>query len=305
MISELRRGPNKLRAVVKSKTLAPFRDASKGNYLRLILGDASGEIEGKIWDNAEQIHAEIQLGGVYTLAGNLEEWQGQKSLVIQSFEPLLVYDPREFLPGKSDIEMLKIKRETHELIAEIREPSLRGIANLFFDDPEFAEQFFLAPGGKTVHHAYLGGLAEHTLEVASAAKFLAGPKERDLAVAGALLHDIGKLKEYTYNTMIDLTTTGKLIGHLVLGYQMFMDKVSQHPFLPEDIVLRLGHIILSHHGEKQWGAAVEPQTVEAAVVYYADLSTSKITRFQAVAATAGPDGWAEKDKFLDRAVWAG
>lgn len=305
MISELRRGPNQLRAVVKSKALAPFRDASKGNYLRLTLGDASGEIEGKIWDNAERIQSEIRPGEVYALIGNLEEWQGQKSLVIQSFEPVLVYDPREFLPGKGEIEMMEIKRGIHELIAEIRDPSLRSIANLFFDDPEFAEQFFLAPAGKTVHHAYLGGLAEHSLEVARAAKLLAGPKEKELAVLGALLHDIGKLKEYTYNTMIDLTTTGKLIGHLVLGYQMFMERVSQHPFLPEDLVLRLGHIILSHHGEKQWGAAVEPQTVEAAVVYYADLSTSKVARFQTLAAAAGPDGWSEKDKILDRAVWAG
>lgn len=305
MISELRRGPNQLKAVVKNKTLASFRDASKGNYLRLILGDASGEIEGKIWDNAERIHGEIRIGGAYILTGNLEEWQGQKSLVIQGFEPVLVYDPREFLPGKSEAEMMGIKKGIYELIAEIRDPSLRGIANLFFDDPEFAEQFFLAPAGKTVHHAYLGGLAEHSLEVARAAQLLAGCKERELAILGALLHDIGKLKEYTYSTIIDLTTIGKLTGHLVLGYQMFMDRVSQHPFLPEDLVLRLGHILLSHHGEKQWGAAVEPQTVEAAVVYYADLSTSKIARFQAVAAMAGPDGWTEKDKFLDRAVWAG
>jgi 3'-5' exoribonuclease len=196
------------------------------------------------------------------------------------------------------------------LIEGIDQSALRGFLRRFFDDPEISETYFQAPAGKLWHHAYLGGLAEHSLTLAEIllkiAEFYPNA-DRDLLVAGALLHDIGKIQEYSWEVTVDYTDRGRLIGHVVLGEEILNAHRQKDTDVPSEIWDQLMHLVLSHQGTKEQGSPVVPMTLEAVLLYTADLMDSKANAFNRIIQRSRERGdkWTEYVKLLDRYLYAG
>jgi 3'-5' exoribonuclease len=144
---------------------------------------------------------------------------------------------------------------------------------MFFTDMEFLAQFKRAPAARTIHHAYIGGLLEHTWELVQLWEVICRiyPQvNKDLLLTGAILHDIGKIKEFEYRTYIDYTEEGELIGHIVISTDMILDKINAIEGFPDKLKLNIQHMILSHHGEYIWGSPKKPKTLEACILHHID-----------------------------------
>lgn len=312
MIEDLKEGVvNGLIAALKTKQLVPFQDQNRGKFLKLTFIDRSGELEGRIWDGAEGMAAELVEGRVYSLSGTVHVWQGRKQIVLQTFKMLSrgEYDMKDFIPPGEDLD--GVKDTIMSRIERIGDKELRRLLHGFFRS-DLARGFFEAPGSMTVHHAYLGGLAEHTLEVVRVAEavtpaglVVGGIAGVDLVVAGAILHDVGKLLAYSYDAAIRETDEGRLLGHSVLGYKMVAELMELLGGFDRELHLRIGHMVLSHHGQLEWGAPILPMTVEAAILHYADLTTSKVAQFKTASGGPTADGWTARARYLERALYVG
>ncbi|MDI6871935.1 MAG: HD domain-containing protein [Bacillota bacterium] len=309
--------------MVAEKRLVPFRDQAKGRYLALVLVDRTGQIEGRAWENAEELANGCEVGDVIQVTGVVEEYREVRQLRLTSLRRLTEseIDLGEFL-AVTPRDRQAMEERLDALIASVRHPGLRALLTAFFGDPQFRRAYSEAPAAKRVHHNYLGGLLEHSLEVAELVEAVArfapeaeGGLNRDLALTGALLHDIGKVREYRYRPLIDLTDEGKLLGHTVLGCAMVRERAAAlgPEVVAPEVVLELEHLLLTHHGELEWGAPVLPQTVEAAALHYADLLSGRVKQYQQVAAGASPgEGggriaglWSPYDGVLGRSLYLG
>lgn len=303
--------------MVAEKRLVPFRDPAKGRYLALVLVDRTGQIEGRAWERADELAEGCGPGDVVRITGVVEEYKETRQLRLTSLQRLAesAFDLADYLAVTPKDRKLMADR-LDELVASVREPHLARLLALFFGDPEFRRGYLEAPAAKRVHHNYLGGLLEHSLEVAELVETVASfaPQlNRDLALAGALLHDIGKLREYQVRPLIDLTDEGKLFGHTVMGCELLRERLARVEELPRDLAVGLEHILLTHHGELEWGAPVLPQTLEAAAVHYADLLSSRVKQYQQVAMPGGQGGpdnagraaWSAYDSLLGRSLYLG
>jgi 3'-5' exoribonuclease len=177
----------------------------------------------------------------------------------------------------------------------------------FFADEDFVKKFKLAPAAKAVHHVYLGGLLEHTLSVVQLI-LLVGPRykgiNQDLLVAGAILHDIGKISEISFDRSFDYTDPGRLLGHITLTVEMIDEKIRAIPEFPQDLSLLLKHIILSHHGEYAFGSPKRPKTLEALLLHQLDDLDAKINGFLAWIEREKdfPSRWTTYHKLFDRFI---
>ncbi len=296
--------------VVRSKRLVDFRN-KPGQYLSLMLGDRTGDIPARVWDNAETVAAAFEEGDVVAVSGRVEAYQDQPQLILTEVARCAPEQVRreEFLPQaeRSPDEMLE---ELIALCKSVRPAGLRKLLAAFFANREFAERFKASPGAKRIHHAYLGGLIEHTLNVARICDNLCGiyPQlDRDLLLTGALLHDIGKVREYSYDVSIETTDEGRLIGHIAAGYHMVMQAMEGVPELSEELRLRVAHLVVAHHGEPAMGAPKEPMTAEACALHYAENLDAQVNRFLAIMAREAGHGrsWTEHDRLLDRRLFIG
>ncbi|MFQ5810298.1 MAG: 3'-5' exoribonuclease YhaM family protein, partial [Armatimonadota bacterium] len=177
-------------------------------------------------------------------------------------------------------------------------------------DEQFVSTFSQAPAAKRLHHNYIGGLIEHVSEVMRICDRVCEvhPQlDRDLLLTAAMLHDIGKMSELRYDTDIDYTDEGRLIGHVLMGDRMVQDAMDRADGFPEQLRMLLRHIILSHHGHREWGAPIEPMMAEAIALHYADIMDAKIRQFSDVAAETAAAGrtWSEWQRMLERYVYAG
>lgn len=270
--------------LIKAKSLLPFRK-KPGHYLNLILADRTGEIPGRIWDNAEQVASHFEIGDVVHVRGQVEEYQGQRQIIIKQVqlrEPL-EYDEADFvkISTRPPAEML---RQLDENIETIQNPHLHGLVQTLLTDEEIRRRFAQAPGAKALHHAYVGGLLEHTLNVTEITKTTAQlhPElNRDLLVAAALLHDLGKIYELDGEMVLDYTNPGRLVGHVVLTDRIVTSYIAQLPDFPPDLADLLSHLVLSHHGEREWGAPIMPAIPEACALHYADNLDARVAGYQA------------------------
>lgn len=274
----------KANLMVKQKSLHPYRDRP-GQYLNLVLGNRWGEVSCKVWKGGEALYARYAPGDVVRVDGKVEDYNGQLQLRLRTIEPAGGYDVTDFIPvsPRDRSEMLV---ELSSLVEGIGNPYLRGLLKQFTEDPGLAEAFSRAPAAKRHHQAYLGGLMEHTLNVAQLCKKMAevyvNQVDADLLVAGALLHDIGKVKEFNYDRLIDYTDQGRLLGHIVLGAQMVAGKIDSLPEFPPELKLKVLHIIVSHHGEYEWQSPKRPKFLEALLVHRADLIDADAHKFAQV-----------------------
>ncbi len=295
---------------VKNKSMQSFKNKS-GQFLSLVLGDASGELKAVMWDGAESAAELFESGDAVTVKAKVEEYRGQKQLVIDKLKKagekeledaeLLAVTPRD-----PDV----LRASLVELIESVTEPHLRALLDAIFGDEEFLERFCKAPGAKGLHHAYVSGLLEHTVGVC---RILGTVVEvhpelnRDLLIAGALLHDLGKTEELETGMSIDYTDKGRLVGHIVMTDRTVTRAIEGIEDFPEDLANRLTHLLLSHHGQKEYGAPVQPMTAEACALHYADNLDAHVEYFGRVIADGKASGnhWSDFQRLFDRYLYIG
>lgn len=290
------------------KELIPF-SSKPGRFLLMHLADKTGEIRGIVWDQGEELAAQIANGDVVAVEGRVTVYRDTLQVVCSSvMKPLPgEYSPEDFLPSSKRSRELMLA-ELEEIIRGIADEDCRSLLEVVFV-PEFLKAFSWAPAARSMHQAYIGGLLEHTLNVVRLCEGVAAlyPEvDRDLLITGALLHDIGKVHEYEVKAGIEITDVGRLIGHLIIGHDKVANAIAFIPGFPEEKALRLRHMLLSHHGQLEWGSPKEPQTLEACILHHCDNLDSEVSKFAEILAAAGRgERWTPYDSRLGRSLFAG
>ena len=271
------------------------RTGRGGPFLRVSLVDRTGSVTAMVWDDVEAILEALTEGGYARVRGDVESFRGDLQLKITGAQRWTEgVDPADFLrrgPVPGEVSLAGVR----ELAASIVDPWISRLVRSFLDDEELAAAFAAAPAAKVNHHAYVGGLAEHTLSVmllcATAADHY-GDLDRDLLIAGAFLHDIGKTVEIAVEPGFPYTEEGALLGHIPLGYAMVRERIAGIAGFPREMAIDIGHLVLSHQGELEWGSPVQPRTAEALVLHFVDNLDSKVatarTHLAGVDAGHGP-----------------
>ncbi|HIE08606.1 MAG TPA: HD domain-containing protein [Armatimonadetes bacterium] len=282
--------------------------------LVLSVYDVSGEAEVELMDKSRQdeVDEEIRQGDLVRILGRVGKLGDKVRVYATEIEraPKEEAPPDHFLPSASRPREEMVS-ELRSLLSTIKEPHLRALCEEVFGDPEFLERFSIAPGAKMVHHARLGGLLEHTLEVARMCEEVARiyPElDRDLLLSAALLHDVGKVVEYSWDLRIERTDEGKLLGHVVLGAFIVAEKIRKVEGFPEDLRVRLLHCILAHMGKEEHGSPVRPMIPEAFVLYHVDhmlAHTSRSLEMVADLKKKGQSWLSKRDWVLGSIIYAG
>ncbi len=254
-------------------------------YLSLKLADKTGEIDGKLWDNADEAAGRFEREDFVKIKGIAAIYQGSMQVKMKTIEKIddAKVDFVNFIQTST--------RNLDEMVQELKTVA-SGISNVylkqllegFLNDNSFMESFKRTPAAKTLHHNYIGGLLEHVIELISLAHDVARhfpSVDRDLVTAGAFLHDIGKTQELSVRKSIEYTTEGRLLGHISLGYEMITDKIKGIAGFPAELTMLLKHIMLSHHGEYEYGSPKRPKIQEAIIINYLDDLSAKINNYQA------------------------
>lgn len=282
-------------------------------YLSLTLRDKTGQIECRVWDRAEEIGKRFDRDDVVEIGGNAVLYQGRIQLKVHD---VVRVDPSqaelgEFLPvTRQGIDPLW--RKLQEYIAGVADPDLARLLAAVLPDPpetETARRFRQAPGGKTMHHDYIGGLLEHTVSVAGICRYLATHYEGvdgDLLVTGAILHDIGKTEELSYAGAFDYTDEGRLLGHLYMGAEWVSRQCDALPDFPQEKRILLKHMILSHHGELEYGSPKRPKTLEAILLHFAENMDAKANAFfDAMEDLREGARWTDYQRMFERYLFSG
>lgn len=286
-----------------------LKTSRNSDYLRLTLEDKTGTINTILWDTS-MVRTPFEKGDYVKVDGVVETHNGAPQLLLKQIRKAVDgddFDPADYT-RTSKIPASEYLSWINATIDDIQDPGLRKLC-LFFFGPQsaFYEKLKLHPGAKNIHHGYLGGLCEHISGVTHIALDLLRQypsMNRDLLVAGALLHDIGKLCELEGPPASDYTEEGRFIGHISLGYQMVHEAASDIPELDKMLLLQLEHMILSHHGEREFGSPVLPATMEAMALHLADLSDSKLKQMEeAIENDSNLGHWTAYNKVLERFIY--
>lgn len=291
--------------------MVPFRDPSRGRYLRLTLTDRTGSLESRIWEDAENIATRLGGSAIVKVDAVSEEFQDRLQAKIHRIRlaDKGEYDLRDLHPTtKRDI--ASMLQTIDDAIEGIKDPNLVVLLRHFFDDPGFRERLSTAPAARRIHHAYLGGLLEHiyeVLELSSPLIRLYPEINRDLLTAGILLHDIGKLDEMSWDLDFDYTDEGRMIGHVIISTQHVAAVIEQVPDFPENLALQLEHLILAHHGRYEYGSPRRPKSLEAIALHHLENLDAQVNRFRGLIVEARRQGrnWTDYDRFLGRSLYAG
>jgi 3'-5' exoribonuclease len=294
--------------VLSEKILSQKKDGN--NFLNVTLADKTGTVKGVVWDNVDQISAGVSSGDFVHIRGSVNEYREAFQLVIKNMEKCSadVINPSDFLPTTSrDIDSMFARLS--RITSSIKNASFKKLIEAFWNDKQFVRKFKTAPAAKKMHHAYIGGLLEHTLSMVSLADKVAGHYsgiDRDLLLAGATLHDIGKIKEFEYQFSIDYSDAGRLLSHIVMGIEMIDAKLAGIEDFPSDQMLLLKHMIVSHHGSREFGSPEPPKTIEAVILNYIDELDSKVKGIRDFIATEDPnETWTSFHRMLGRHFYKG
>ncbi|MFH1148222.1 MAG: HD domain-containing protein [Pseudomonadota bacterium] len=282
-------------------------------YLTLNLSDKTGDLEGRIWEKTNEWNGLFKKGDYVLIEAQAESFRDQTQLNIMRLEacvPTLV-NPADFLPSSvKDIE--EMWRELKGISARIKNDHLAELLRNFFRDKAFGARFKTAPAAKRMHHAYLGGLLEHTLSLTRLVSAIIPEYPQldgDLLLAGTILHDVGKTREFTYppeSSFFDYTDEGRLVGHIVIGAQMVQEKIDLMRRFPRDLAMVLKHLVLSHHGEYEFGSPKRPKTAEAFVLHLSDDLDAKINALSGLKSQSGPSAqWSNFFRPLERYIFLG
>lgn len=266
-----------------------LRANRNGNlYLQLEIRDRTSTISARQWNAGEQVFRSFEVGDFVLVKGKVQNFQGALQMILSHVERIdgQRVDLSEFLPH-TEQDISKLLEKLRSILLKLGNPHLRALAECFLMDDEFVQGFCRAPAGVRNHHAYLGGLLEHVVTLLEAAERLLPvyPElDRDLLLAGIFLHDIGKVRELSYGRTFAYSDEGQLVGHIVIGVEMLNDKVARVPDLtgepfPKELLLRLKHMILSHHGTYEFGSPRLPMTPEAIALHHLDNFDAKVHAF--------------------------
>lgn len=264
--------------LVRDKNVAATKNGKP--YIALTLSDRTGVVKARVWDHAEKLSAQFSAGDIVTVKAYAVLYQGDIQLNISNILRVSEEDsdPSVFLPSSLN-DPDECFKELLTFIDRIENAFLKILLTNVFSDQSVVEAFKQAPAAKSIHHDYLGGLLDHTLNVArlaDAVSPLYKNLNRDLLMTGALLHDIGKIKELSFEKSFDYTDSGRLIGHITIGAEMLTGFIAGIPDFPEELAVLLKHMILSHHGKFEFGSPKRPKTLEAMMLHYLDDIDSKI-----------------------------
>ena len=304
-IAHWREGDNISEVVLcRSKDVAQTKVGK--NYYSLKLQDSSGTIDGKIWDLSSGIDHFEALQYI-KVEGEVKRYQNSLQLSIRRLRVAREgeYDPGDYIP----VSPYPIEEMYEKLLATVRSishPQLRALLEAFFvNDPAFVKAFKAHSAAKSVHHSFSGGLLQHTLRVTELCEDYCKKYpmiKRDLLLAGALCHDIGKTRELSSFPANDYTDEGQLLGHIVIGVQMLSEKMTQIPGFPVNVRNELLHIVLAHHGEFEFGSPKKPALLEALALHMADNTDAKIQLMCETLSDENAHGWLGFQKFLDSNV---
>jgi 3'-5' exoribonuclease len=278
-LSELQ--PNQ---TVQGTFLVSYKDVRQKKsgepYLSLTLTDRSGELDAKMWDNAAEALGTFERDDFVRVKGLLQIFQNRPQLTLHKIQPVpeSEIDLTDYLPA-SKRDRDEMFRELQGWIAGMSEPHLKHLLEAVFADQEIAQAYRTAPAAKTVHHNWIGGLIEHVLSLCDLAKFSAAHYPHidfDLLLTGVLLHDLGKIRELHYARSFGYTTEGQLLGHIQIGVQMVLEKLRLVPDFPPRLRDLVVHMILSHHGEMEFGSPKIPMFPEALLLHLLDNMDSKM-----------------------------
>jgi 3'-5' exoribonuclease len=283
-------------------------------YLNIVLIDRSGEIEARVWDDAEEVAARFEKDEFVAVRGRAQGFQGRVQLNLQELTRCdeSGVNLADFLPATTkDVE--RMAAELRTVLEGVRDTYLRRLLLAFIDDPELGWRIKSAPAARSMHHPFIGGLLEHTLSALKLMKFVAahyhaeGYTEinEDLLIAGIFLHDIGKTLELNYRRSFDYSDAGKLVGHLVMGVEMVNERAAQIPGFPDELRLLVNHMIVAHHGELEYGSPKRPKTLEAFIVHQIDDLDAKINSFSLhMRKESAQEGtWTSFSKMWDRFLY--
>ncbi|HXA57489.1 MAG TPA: HD domain-containing protein [Candidatus Acidoferrum sp.] len=276
------------------------------SWLQLSLGDRTGTISAKMWDNYDALVSTFERDDVIQIRGRVKTYNGEKELTIEQIVPAAErdYEMGDFLPHtKFDVE--KLYAALHAAVASVKNPWLQKLLVSVVDDPEIAPRLKRAPAAMTMHHAFLGGLLEHIVSLLALANALAmhyPELDGDLLVTGVVLHDIGKTEELRYTRGIDYTTEGRLLGHITIGAMLVRKKIDSIAGFPQPLAVLVEHLILSHHGSLEFASPTLPQTREALALHFIDDVDSKMAAARATieAAEGAPGVWTDRNPALRR-----
>jgi 3'-5' exoribonuclease len=269
--------------VVVSKQIKPKKTGEP--YLALTLGDRTGQIEAKMWDNVEDAMSVFEQDDFLKIKGLINRYNQRFQLTIHKLRKMDdgEVDFGDYLPkGTKDIDDLW--RTLCEFVASIKDQNLRTLLDAFVSDPCIAQCYRNAPAAKTLHHAYIGGLLDHVVSLMKSCDLVCRnyPQvNRDLVLAGAFLHDIGKIHELTYARSFTYSTRGQLLGHMIIELEMLQQKLALLPAFPGELKTLLEHLIISHHGHYEFGSPKLPMFPEAVLLHYMDDLDSKMESVRA------------------------
>jgi 3'-5' exoribonuclease len=254
-------------------------------YLALTLGDRTGQIEAKMWDNVEEAIDAFEQDDFVKIKGLLNKYKNRFQITIHKLRKLgeSEVDFADYLP-KTTKDIGELWQTLAGFVATFQNPHLKGLVEAFMADPEIAEAYRCAPAAKTLHHAYIGGLLDHVVSLFRSCDLICRnyPQiNRDLLLTGAFLHDIGKIHELTYNRSFSYTTRGQLLGHMIIELEMLQAKLELLPGFPDPLKTLVEHLIISHHGQYEFGSPKLPMFPEALMLHYLDDLDSKMESMRA------------------------
>jgi 3'-5' exoribonuclease len=269
--------------VVVSKQVKPKKTGEP--YLALTLGDRTGQIEAKMWDNVEDALDAFEQDDFIKVKGLINKYRNRFQLTIHKLRRLgeSEIDYADYLP-KTTRNIDELWQTLADFVATFQDAHLQALIRAFMADPEIAEAYRNAPAAKTLHHAYIGGLLDHVVSLFRSCDLVCRnyPQvNRDLLLAGAFLHDVGKIYELTYSRSFSYTARGQLLGHMVIELEMLQAKIALIPDFPGKLKTLLEHLIISHHGEYEFGSPKLPMFPEALMLHYLDDLDSKMESMRA------------------------
>lgn len=289
--------------VIHEKEIRATREGRK--YLRLELGDRTGTVEARMWTGFEESASGVSRDDFVKVQARVEVYRNQPQLILDRLRraELAEIDTADFFAQTTaNVGELWTRLRAH--IESVQNASLRKLLESIFDDAEIAARFRRAPAAKTMHHAYLGGLLEHVVSLCDLSRVVAGhyPEvDLDLLITASLLHDIAKIYELSYDRGLGYTTEGQLLGHIVMAVEMVGGKIAAIPEFSPELAALVKHLIISHHGQYEFGSPKLPMFREAVLFHYLDDMDSKMGAIRAILGSErGEENWTDRSGALER-----
>jgi len=289
--------------LVCEKELRTTRGAKQ--FLRLELGDRSGTVEAVLWENAQQIAETFERDDIVKIQGRVENYRGKPQLAVDKVRrasPEEV-DLADYFPHtRENVDQLYERLREHA--GAVGNPWLKRLLASVIEDPDLAPRLKRAPAAKMMHHAFLGGLLEHVVSLCDLSRLVSGhyPElDPDLLMTGAILHDVGKLDELCYERSFNYTVEGQLLGHIIMELELVTKKMDAIEDFPPELKTLIKHLLISHHGQYEFGSPKLPMFPEALVLHFLDDMDSKVAAARAVLGAEGGEGqWTAYSSALNR-----